>query len=175
MGIVRTHQPLVRCLAVQPFTMSAAGDRYYPQQCSALRKGGMVLMKGHPCKVVNMSTSKTGKHGHAKVNITGVDIFTKKKYEDVVPSTHNVLVPEVDKMEYEVLDIDEDGFCSLMDGDGDIKEDLKLPGDELGEEIQQFVDDGEPCTVTVLSSVIQQGGDYNDHEQIMSVKAGGFK
>ena len=41
----------------------------YPQQCSALRKGGHVMIKGRPCKIVEMSTSKTGKHGHAKVHL----------------------------------------------------------------------------------------------------------
>lgn len=39
----------------------------YPIQCSALRKNGYVMIKGCPCKIVDMSTSKTGKHGHAKV------------------------------------------------------------------------------------------------------------
>lgn len=40
--------------------------------------------------MIDVSTSKTGKHGHAKCNFTATDIFTGKKLEDMCPSTHNV-------------------------------------------------------------------------------------
>ena len=45
----------------------SGASKTFPKQCSALRKGEHVVIKGRPCKVVEMSTSKTGKHGHAKV------------------------------------------------------------------------------------------------------------
>ena len=50
-------------------TASAGASETYPAQCSSLRKNGFVMIKTRPCKIVEMSTSKTGKHGHAKVSL----------------------------------------------------------------------------------------------------------
>lgn len=123
----------------------------FPMQCSALRKGGFVMIKGRPVKIVEMSTSKTGKHGHAKVHLVGIDIFTGKKCEDICPSTHNMDVPNVSRLDFQLLDID-DGYLTLMNDNGDTRSDLKLPDGELGAQIESEVAAGREILCTVLKA-----------------------
>ncbi|KAG1875780.1 eukaryotic translation initiation factor 5A [Suillus subluteus] len=137
----------------QQFEQASAGASLtFPMQCSALRKNGHVVIKGRPCKIVEMSTSKTGKHGHAKVHLVGVDIFTDKKMEDISPSTHNMDVPNVTRNEYHLLDITE-GFLNLMTADGGTKDDVKLPDGKLGDEITSGLETAEVVMVTVTAAM----------------------
>ena len=132
----------------------AGGAQTYPMQCSALRKNGFVMMKGHPCKIVDMSTSKTGKHGHAKLNLVGIDIFDGKKYEGMSPFPHNMEVPNVKRIEYSCIDVTEEGYLSLMDENGEVRDDLHCNGNpELLEEIQKKFDNGDEFNITVLSAM----------------------
>jgi translation initiation factor 5A len=109
-----------------------------PMQASAFRKGTNIILKDKPCKVVEMSTSKTGKHGHAKVNFTGIDIFTGKKYKEIQGSTHNMLTFESKKAEYVCMSIEDDGkSLQLMNDDGELREDVSLEGAE--ESIQEGI------------------------------------
>lgn len=136
----------------------------YPKQCSALRKNEYVVIKGRPCKIVEMSTSKTGKHGHAKVHLVALDIFTGKKYEDICPSTHNMNVPNVVRAEYTCMDVSDDGFLMLMDDAGTTRDDLKMPeSDELKTQIKEQLDKQEEFLVSVLKAM--------NTEQVIAVKA----
>merc|ERR1712198_284412 len=129
----------------------------FPQQCSALRKNGFVCIKGRPCKIVEMSTSKTGKHGHAKVHLVGIDIFTGKKLEDICPSTHNMDVPNVIRKEYQVIGLEDAGeFLSLMDDGGDLRDDIKVPEGELGDEIKERFGNDEGLLISVLSAMDEE-------------------
>ncbi len=109
-------------------------------------------LQGRPCKIVEMSTSKTGKHGHAKVHLVALDIFTNKKYEDICPSTHNMDVPNITRRDYQLLDI-EDNFLSLMDDAGQTRDDLKVPEGELGDEIRKAIEESRDILCTVLSAM----------------------
>jgi len=135
------------------FSGGAAGaSMTYPAQCSTLRKNGFVVIKGRPCKIVDMSTSKTGKHGHAKVHLVATDIFTGKKLEELSPSTHNMDVPNVVRNDYQLVNID-DGFMNLMNADGASKDDVRLPEGDLGEKIQAEFDDGKELLISIVAAM----------------------
>ena len=119
----------------------------YPIEAGQIRKGGYIMIKERPCKVSEVTSSKTGKHGHAKCHFVAIDIFTGKKIEDLVPASHTTYAPFVKKMEYQFLDVDEDGFISCMTEDGTQREDLKIPdamsqpppgADELSNKIREL-------------------------------------
>ena len=117
---------------------------------------------------MEMSTSKTGKHGHAKIHMVGIDIFTGKKYEDLSPSTHNMDVPNVTRTDYQLIDISGDNYCSLMDpASGITKDDLKVPAGELGDQIRADFDAGKDLQLTVLGALGQ--------EQIIAAKEASIK
>lgn len=114
-----------------------------------------MMIKGHPCKVLSISVSKTGKHGHAKCNFTATDIFTGKKYEDMIPSTHGTTVPIVNRTEWEIIDIDGDEL-TLMDEGGVQKTDLNLPTypESLANDIRDAWNGGENSVMVSVQSAV---------------------
>ena len=127
---------------------------FYPVQASSIRIGGYILIRERPCKVTYMSTSKTGKHGHAKINFTATDIFTEKKMEEICQSTHNINVPIVTKKEYQLVDIDEDGYITLFDEEiNETTEDQKLRDKKVDIDIKKNFEEGKELIVTVISAM----------------------
>ena len=143
------------------FENTQGGSLTYPKHAGSIKKGGHMILKGLPCKVVNTSTSKTGKHGHAKAAITGICIFTGKKCEDSIPSHQNVDVPNIKKTEYALINVLEDNYLSLMDDEsGEMFEELKLSEHkhwaEMNEKLLEDFEAGHEIMVTVLDAMDQQ-------------------
>ena len=146
----------------------AGSSLTYPMQCGELRKGSNVMIKGKPCKVIDYSTSKTGKHGHAKAHIVALDIFTGKKYEDLCPTSHNMDCPFTKRTEYQMLSADADsGEVSLLLDTGETKDDLNLPtfvqtgeptdeDKKVVEDIMKLQEDGADVLVAVLAACGQE-------------------
>jgi len=126
-----------------------------------------MMIKGKPCKVLQISVSKTGKHGHAKCNFVATDIFTGKKYEDMIPSSHGTTVPIVNRSDWEVIDIEETGELTLMDEGGVQKTDLNLPTfpDGMGDEIREAWNGGENSVMVTVQSAV-------GIEQVIAYKKG---
>jgi translation initiation factor 5A len=79
-----------------------------------LKNGSLVMIKGNPCKVTDVSTAKPGKHGSAKVILKGKDILTSKVYECTYHAGDMVDAPIVKRTEYTLLNID-DTTLELLD------------------------------------------------------------
>ncbi len=62
-----------------------------------LKVGSFVIIDGEPCRVVDISKAKTGKHGSAKATVTAVGLFSKSKKVLVAPVDSQVEVPIVEK------------------------------------------------------------------------------
>jgi len=86
------------------------------QEVRELKEGRYMLIDGEPCKIINISTSKPGKHGEAKSNIDAVGIFDNRKRNIVHPVKHKVQVPMIDKRKAQILSISGDEV-QLMDLD----------------------------------------------------------
>lgn len=133
----------------------AGASDVIPCEAGAIKKGGYMMIKGFPCKVLSVSVSKTGKHGHAKCNFIATDIFTGKKYEDMIPSTHGTTVPIVTKSDWEIIDIEGDEL-TLMDEGGNQKTDLNLPTypEGLADEIRAAWNGGENSVMVAVQAAV---------------------
>ena len=126
-----------------------------PIKAGSCKKGVHVMIKGFPCKVIEVSTSKTGKHGHAKVNITGIDIFSGKKYQESSPTSHNLMQPVITKEDYQLIELDDDNFLTLLGDNGSVREDLALDNEdiELNTRLKEEFKNGKELSVTVQKCV----------------------
>jgi len=101
-----------------------------------VKPGDTIMMEGAPCRVSDVSTSRPGKHGHAKCRISGVGIVDDKRRIIVLPGHDRVEVPIIEKKNAQVLSVS-GNKANLMDMESYETFDLEIP-----EELKDKVKDG---------------------------------
>ena len=93
-----------------------------------LKKGNYVVLEEAACTVTDVQVSRPGKHGHAKVRLSGSGIIDGKKRVVVMPGHDSIEVPIIDKRSAQVLSISGDS-ANVMDMETYETFDLKIPDD----------------------------------------------
>ena len=102
-----------------------------------LKVGRFIIIDDIACKVVDMQTSRPGKHGHAKCRLTAVGLTDNQKRIIVKPGHDKVEVPIIEKKDAQVLSVQGD-MVSVMDMETYDTFDLKVP-DELKDRVKEGI------------------------------------
>jgi translation initiation factor 5A len=105
-----------------------------------LKEGKYVIVDDHPCRVVNLSKSKPGKHGAAKVSAVCISVFDGSKHSLMKPSDADVEIPIVERKRAQIVSVTGES-AQLMDLASFETFEVTVPEDfraqmESGKEIQ---------------------------------------
>ncbi len=89
------------------------GEKLYVDSKS-LKIGKYMLIDGIPCRIANIETSRPGKHGHAKMRITGIGIFDGQKKQWLGAGGHDVEAPVITRSSAQIVSVSGDS-AQLMD------------------------------------------------------------
>src|SRR3989304_4928597 len=85
-----------------------------PIDVGSLRVGGYMMIDNEPCKIVDITKSKPGKHGSAKARIVAIGVFDGQKRQFVKPVDSGAEVPIIDKRAGQVFAVSPGGV-QIMD------------------------------------------------------------
>jgi translation initiation factor 5A len=85
-----------------------------PVDVGSLRVGGYMIVDNEPCRIVDITKSKPGKHGSAKARIVAIGIFDGVKRSIVKPVDSNIEVPIIDKRSGQIFAVTPSGV-QIMD------------------------------------------------------------
>ncbi|KAJ6524500.1 eukaryotic translation initiation factor 5A-2 [Mycena capillaripes] len=128
--------------------------------CAArLRAHHIVVIKGRPVRVVDLSVSAAG-YGK-KIHIVALDIFTGKRMEAIMWLNHFLDAPVLKRAEYTLVNIDAP-ILNLLTDDGESKDDVNVPQSPLGKRLAADFTEGKDLRVTTLTAL--------EEEQVESYK-----
>ncbi len=68
-----------------------------------VKVGNYILIDGEPCRVVEITKAKTGKHGSAKAHVVAIGLFSGSKKTITAPVDQRVEMPIIEKRVAQVI------------------------------------------------------------------------
>lgn len=96
-----------------------------------VKVGKYMVIDGIPCRVVSIDVSAPGKHGHAKMRITGIGIFNGEKKVFLGNSHANVEIPIINRSTAQIVSVSGNSV-QLMDTQTYEVFELPIPDDLEG-------------------------------------------
>jgi translation initiation factor 5A len=93
-----------------------------------LKEGKYVLIEDIPCRIVNIESSKPGKHGAAKMRITAMGIFGGEKKTLLTPGDADVDVPIIERKTVQIMSVS-GSTIQVMDSQTYEVYDMELPSE----------------------------------------------
>jgi translation initiation factor 5A len=101
----------------------------------SVKPGSFIVMNNMACKVVDVQTSRPGKHGHAKCRITATGLIDGKKYVEVMPGHDAIDIPIIEKKSAQVLSVS-GTKANVMDAENYETFDMDIPDELQGQVIE---------------------------------------
>jgi translation initiation factor 5A len=103
-----------------------------------MKPGKYILIDGVPCKIQNMTHSKPGKHGGARVRIEAAGVFEDVKKSMIKPASDKAETPMMDKRTAQVLAV-VGGSLQMMDMESYETFEMPMPVDS---DVKSFIQEG---------------------------------
>ncbi len=123
-----------------------------------LKKGSYIVIDGEPCRIVEITKAKTGKHGSAKAHVVAISVFAGQKKTLVAPVDTRVQVPIIEKRLGQII-ADMGDVIQLMDMETYDTFEVEKPDDpqlveklQPGVTVEYWVIMGRPKIMRVRSS-----------------------
>src|SRR4051812_5353513 len=89
-----------------------------PENCTPIdagqvKVGHYIILKNRPCKIYECYHHKNGKHGKAKVSLVAIDLLNGKKCEGSLPAKTSMAQFQIDKEEYQLINVEEEALECL--------------------------------------------------------------
>lgn len=105
-------------------------------------------------KVVGCHFAKPGKHGSGKKIVTGIDIISGAKYVETFKDKDTFLPFDVSTATYQIVDVDDENYVTLLDSEGELKRDFYQLSDLEASTVLEILDRDEECEITFTKVVV---------------------